>query len=437
MATTTQLRRLLEDLDVQIVEQKRVVHDLEQSRNTAERQLYAAAAATSPVLTLPVEITAEIFVHSLPPVDDSTWRRGSRMVPLIVSQPVWESDPVEEFTDQWLARAGACPLSLILTAHVTAYRIRDVINRYSDRVEHLEFCADFDIGDLGLTSAVFPILQSAAFNYGNPALPDRAFSHAPRFHDLRTPHGFSLANCSLPWLQLTKFDGKIGNFDFFSFAPNLVEVRCLFDYDEGFLTATTHSALRSLVLLDGSYDEIIDHLTLPALQHLNVVHMDSYDYLGPFLERSSPPLVSLSVRAHSDKFYQVWNKYLPHVAETLENLHILRPSEEVVIDMFFPFGDRRLQAPPKLRALSLEDVDGGVNLYRLTQFLYLRSGKLRSFRLVWTHSPLMDRWCNAGPSRGTATQDTISGHFSQIADAGTDIYLGTVDKNYAAYCDEA
>ncbi|KAJ6486422.1 hypothetical protein C8R47DRAFT_1128400 [Mycena vitilis] len=66
----------------------------------------------------------------------------------IAAQPVWGSDPVEEFTDQWLVRAGACPLSLILTAHVTAYRIRDVIYRHSDRVEHLELCADFDIIDL-------------------------------------------------------------------------------------------------------------------------------------------------------------------------------------------------------------------------------------------------------------------------------------------------
>ncbi|KAJ6486423.1 hypothetical protein C8R47DRAFT_1047444 [Mycena vitilis] len=466
----SKLRKLLEDLDAQIVEQKGVLTELEQSRNAAERDLYAAAVATSPVLTLPVEITAEIFEHSLPPVDDSTWYRG-RMLPLIVSYvcrawrdialatpKLWTTlripsnsttdpgvvDPghAEDLVDQWLARAGACPLSLILPALVPANRMREVINRYCDRVERLELCAESDIANLGLSSVVFPILQRVVLSTDED-VHDRVtvFSNAPRFHDLRAPRGFSPGNRSLPWLQLTRFEGKIWNLDLFTSAPNLIEVRCLFDCDPedtDNLVATTHPTLRSLVLVDGSYDTIIDYLTLPALQHLDVIHMDTYYYLGPFLERSSPPLVSLSVRAHTGKAYQVWNNYLPRVAETLEILHIVRVSEEVVIDMFFPFGDRRLQASLKLSVLSLEDVDGGVNLYRLTQYLYSRSGKLCSFRLVWKHSPLMDRRCKAGLTRGTATQDTISSHFSQIARAGTEIYLGTADKNYAGHCcDEA
>ncbi|KAJ7682212.1 hypothetical protein DFH06DRAFT_972415, partial [Mycena polygramma] len=68
MATTSALRRLLLELDAQIARQKSLLTELEHARSAAERELHATASF--PILTLPVEITAEIFGHSLAPFDD-------------------------------------------------------------------------------------------------------------------------------------------------------------------------------------------------------------------------------------------------------------------------------------------------------------------------------------------------------------------------------
>ncbi|KAJ7462107.1 hypothetical protein FB451DRAFT_1000064, partial [Mycena latifolia] len=56
--------RRLSELDVQILEQKLVLRELERNRTTTQRELQATA--TYPVLSLPVEITAKIFGHCLP-----------------------------------------------------------------------------------------------------------------------------------------------------------------------------------------------------------------------------------------------------------------------------------------------------------------------------------------------------------------------------------
>jgi hypothetical protein len=79
----------------------------------------------------------------------------------------------------------------------------------------------------------------------------------------------------------------------------------------------------------------------------------------------------------------------------------------------------------------LPDVEGGVDLYWVTQYLYSRSDALRSFRLVWKFPPFLDGEYYLGPE-ASKTTDTISGHLSRIARTGMDIYLGTENKNYAA-----
>ncbi|KAJ7044863.1 hypothetical protein C8F04DRAFT_910820, partial [Mycena alexandri] len=55
--------RQLVELDAQILEQERVLLDLQQTRIAVEREFNQAA--TYPISTLPVEITREIF-HRLP-----------------------------------------------------------------------------------------------------------------------------------------------------------------------------------------------------------------------------------------------------------------------------------------------------------------------------------------------------------------------------------
>jgi len=102
--------------------------------------------------------------------------------------------------------------------------------------------------------------------------------------------------------------------------------------------------------------------------------------------------------------------------------------------MFDIFGEKHLRTLPNVRTLSLREVEGGVDLYYLVDFLYLRSDTLRSFRLVWASNPSLNGEYPAGP-RATKTVDTISGHLSRLAQSVMEMYLGTEGKNYVAIAD--
>ncbi|KAJ7682176.1 hypothetical protein DFH06DRAFT_289562 [Mycena polygramma] len=464
MATTSALRKRLVELDTQIVEHKRILRGLEQTRTAVERELHDTA--TFPVITLPAEITAEIFLQCL------TWCaytshgfgaftgvcRGWRGIAFATPR-LWstldlphlplQTGLVEGHIDRWFARAGVLPLSLgvklpdyLPTDKIFPLdRLRDIIQRYSHRVQCLELrLGDRDFHKLGLDLAEFPLLQRAMLSCYDPDLfsgvdpPPKVFCNAPRLHDLNLQllsTEVDLDRFILPWLQLTKFEGTIPTLDLFTLAPNLVEVKCDFRHDDDLVLPTTLPLLSSLTVIEASLN-IIHYLTLPALKHLHIHEMDTeyYDSLEPFLMRSSPPLESLSVRADHG-CYERWRICLPRVDSTLENLQIFSASEQVMLDLSSRWNSWSLDYLPNLRTVILEDVACSVNFYWLIDLLYSRSDKLRSFRLVWTDDPFLDGTHAAGP-QGRRTEDTISGHLSQISRAGMDVYLGTNDKNYAA-----
>ncbi|KAJ6560327.1 hypothetical protein B0H19DRAFT_113780 [Mycena capillaripes] len=198
----------------------------------------------------------------------------------------------------------------------------------------------------------------------------------------------------------------------------------------------THPRLTSFTLLERPCAEYINYLTLPALKYLDIRQMGTYQYplLEPFLDRSSPPLVSLLVRGDDD-CYADWHRCLPRIANTLENLEIRDIPEEVMVGLLGLWDkERNLAALSNLRSLSLREVEGGVNLHNLVNYLE-RSDKLRSFRLVWTSSPFLDgtyRTWATGALIATESANTVSDHLSRMASAGMEIYLGTKHKNYAA-----
>ncbi|KAJ6486441.1 hypothetical protein C8R47DRAFT_1277939 [Mycena vitilis] len=234
----------------------------------------------------------------------------------------------------------------------------------------------------------------------------------------------------LPWLQLTTFDGNVSTLDLFTLAPNLVEVSCDFDSDNHLPSvATTHLRLNSLTLRNGSLD-ILQYLTLPALKHLDLDELayEGYHSLEPFLMRSSPPLLSLSVRADDDDCYQHWRRCLLLVASTLEKLEVSQPTPEVMIDLCHSGRSCSLYKLPNLRAASFEGVSDNLDPSFLIYFLYSQLDKLRSFRLVWIY----DGGIDIADPRDPNTVDTFAGHLSRISRSGMDLYVGTKDKNYAA-----
>ncbi|KAJ7265470.1 hypothetical protein B0H12DRAFT_199781 [Mycena haematopus] len=464
------LRRRLAELDAQIVEQRRMLQDLQKIRFDVERDLHATA--TFPVLTLPTEITAEIFLCCLPLFDSlsvpnlnrsaavvlagvcRSWRNIAQATPALWSELEVQfgeiatrvaSKPglVEGHIDLLLSRAHNRPLSLRFRLSrdgaFALSRLRDIIHRWSHRVGYIYLYWGyflFDMGALGLDSAVFPLLQGAMFD-SYDLCPSSThtilFGNAPCFHDLCMPScTFTPRKVTLPWLQLTKFEGLLDDLELFTVAPNLTEMTCLFvpPDDEGFITVIHHN-LRSLTIIEDGHD-VIQYLTLPALTHLDVSKMDSHDTLESFLARSSPPLVSLSVHTHDQTIdLDHLDKSMPLVASTLENLELSGACSD---EMFPVFSLLDRDSPPNIRTLTFKCIYGTLNLNALVHSLYAHSTQLRAFRLVWATSPFLDATCVVGPSR---TFDTIGGHLSRLAQTGMDIYLGTPSKNYALISDTA
>ncbi|KAJ6560326.1 hypothetical protein B0H19DRAFT_1376112 [Mycena capillaripes] len=354
---TADLRRRLAGLDAQIVEQKRVLRKLEQSRTAVERELHATA--TFSVLTLPVEITAEIFLHCLPILEDLAIR--FHMISMI--------SMFTSVCQAWREIALGTP-ALWSTLRVTDFLISTEVASKPGLVE---------------------------------GMIDRWLARTG----------------TLPWSQLTKFEGQLWDWNLFILAPNLVEVKCDFEAIEDFpLVAICLPHLTSFTLIDGSNVAIFEYLNLPALKYLDISKMESYQYplLEPFLARSSPPLVSLLVRG-DDHCYAEWHRCLPRIANTLENLEIREIAEEVMARLFRPWD-------------KMTNLDVLSNLRTLK-----RSDKLRSFRLVWTSSPFLDRTYRPGGfdvRRAAEAASSISDHLSRMASAGMEIYLGTEHKNYAA-----
>ncbi|KAJ7804310.1 hypothetical protein B0H14DRAFT_2884869, partial [Mycena olivaceomarginata] len=435
---SSHLRRRLAELDAQIVEQKRVLEELQHTRSDVERELHATA--TYPVVELPIDITAEIFGHcvqvfepvSIPysyttsaPIVISAvcraWRDIALATPALWSHlDIWlnslatrvisESGLVEGFIDRWLTRAGNRPFNDDLTLR----RLRDIIHRWSHRVEYIYLdIGNRDIHLLGLDSANFPLLKGATLGCDRAPAPSTDFSG--HFQDLSME----------PW-GLTKFEGAVSDLELFTLAPNLTELNCALTVDDSFPIITHRSS-----------HDIIQYLALPALRSLNVAHLASYDSLESFLARSSPPLVTLSV--HGDargfgsyeddavSFFDLLLRCLPLVAGTLEDLEFSSVSDEDMLSI-----PHILDPLLNIRTVSFVDLEVPLNLRFLVKFLYERFDKLRSFKVVWPSDvfPFLEGTTYAGPPATRVYSDTIIGHLSQVAQSGMDIYLGTPDKNY-------
>ncbi|KAJ7462094.1 hypothetical protein FB451DRAFT_1267773 [Mycena latifolia] len=487
------IRRRLAELDEQIIKQNMVLRGLEQQRTAVQRELYATA--TYPVLTLPNEIIAEIFIQCLPVTDDlrddpvcemteelqtnapillmgvcRTWRDIVLTTPMLWStlhirfnylpyRLAENPGIIETFIDRWLGCAADCPLSIVFRVWrqwdndwaecgpFPPSRMRAVIHRYAQRVYYLELdMTERDIRQLGLDSVAFPVLQRATLGYHQGPEPDphpaQVFGNAPRFHDLHLLfHGtVTLANFSFPCLQLTKFVGEINNMDLFTLAPNLAEVTCYFEDISPPAFMITHLRLGSITLVESwaevSPDDIFQYITLPSLRSIDVSRVEptAYASLEPFLKRSTPSLTTLSIEAtDSDSGFAEWLGCVVCVGETLENLELVSPSARALSSIFNwrpAYTKKPISSLPNLRTLTLLNPPGNLEYLDLVNFLYRRSGKLRSFRLLWDTSPFMDMEVLAEPGV-TRRYESITSHLAQIANAGTDIYIGTVHTNYA------
>ncbi|KAJ7771102.1 hypothetical protein DFH07DRAFT_241723 [Mycena maculata] len=240
--STSDLRRRLDELGAA------VVAEVEMERVAVLSQLYDTA--TVPVLTLPVEITAEIFTLCLPtfPAPESSHRQPRRIPGILNSRAptvflgvcrawrdialgtptLWSTleigfdtsfalnpERVQAFMQWWLDRAALCPLSLKFQYRdpsLTFDCIRNVIHQYASRIGYLDIYLNHEpeIHLLDLDVTAFPILEHVVLQTQTMRMfaphPVTVFSNAPLLHILSLPHG-GTSSLTFPSLQLTEFEG--------------------------------------------------------------------------------------------------------------------------------------------------------------------------------------------------------------------------------------
>ncbi|KAJ7755934.1 hypothetical protein B0H16DRAFT_1540170 [Mycena metata] len=139
-------------------------------------------------------------------------------------------------------------------------------------------------------------------------------------------------------------------------------------------------------------------LTLSALLSLRILEPVAPVPLASFLERSAPPLQTLSLTLSHTRRYDLgpWKPSFVHVAATLENLELHSPTHEFLSGisgiLHLPVDEDF--SLPCLKTLSVFD-SPAVNYKELVAFLHRRStstelAQLQSLRLVYRPGILFD-----------------------------------------------
>ncbi|KAJ7098246.1 hypothetical protein C8R44DRAFT_811147 [Mycena epipterygia] len=426
MSTNSVLRDRLSNLDV-------ALSQLTEEREAVQLQL---DLIVYPILTLPPEITSEIFMCC-----SAHARDGLRMLPsvaplmllgvcrawrtLALSVPaLWDTitevefripKTMDDFITTWFSRAGARPLSLslIYTGDPDSPHLHSVMKGYASRLQSLDLMTDGNsyshLADIG----PFPILRDLSLVSLDDMLepngtPITAFSDASLLRHLSVD---SLAPSALlmPWSQLTKFSASLVSLQeclgVMRWATSLCEFHRLASPEEESITHTEqpfmcHSRLTSLdISTTGDDYDILEFLTLPSVQKLKLggkfasFHSDLDAAVVQFLSRTSATLRTFAVGMSMVPVQ--WLQITTHLT-TLELICPGTSTTDVVRSL-----DRR-NAPdflPKLQNLAfLECASDKVDMVGLLDVLNSRCtnndaitetgrAKLDAFRLIWPKYP--------------------------------------------------
>ncbi|KAK7002223.1 F-box domain-containing protein [Favolaschia claudopus] len=203
-------------LEAQILEIQNSLSILRAAKSLAEQRL---RSYIYPILSLPIEITTEIFLHSLPPYPDAPplsgrhsptrlshvcrhWRAIALRTPQLWRAMKIFGDTLQEvkkavaLAPLWLARSGHQPLSLDTVDSLNP-ALSSALLEHRERWEHLALSRR---GWHLLKAAGFmPMLHSLKLRYlGSPSL--KSSRNVPR---LRTVLLDACMVENLPWSQLT------------------------------------------------------------------------------------------------------------------------------------------------------------------------------------------------------------------------------------------
>ncbi|KAJ6600669.1 hypothetical protein B0H10DRAFT_695935 [Mycena sp. CBHHK59/15] len=266
-----------------------------------------------PVLTLPPEITAQIFSHYVdkPHIGRTrtpgrgplllasvcrNWRdiclsMGSLWASLRLypeSHSSWDIEDLLSPLRSWLSRAGSHPLDLHVSRSSSASisKIFSFLSQYSSQWRTLGLTLDipfpFPNDEIrGRIPCLTKLVVNMMTETDDEPVMMTAFSNAPCLREAQLC-GVSLQWISLPWIQLTHLDFSHESVstcvEVLKQTPKL-EVLVVFltrswdsDPPSALLTLPHLHTLKFLYDRDGA---LLDHLTLPALKSLELTSLDS------------------------------------------------------------------------------------------------------------------------------------------------------------------
>ncbi|KAJ7498498.1 hypothetical protein FB451DRAFT_1202097 [Mycena latifolia] len=379
-----------QDLILAISSQKHGLNDPEAQIKSLQQQL---DSIVYPVLTLPPEITSEIFVRCLPAAPDqdavnleeaplllmhvcSTWKQiavSTAALWMALNLNVRRVGPLfPEVFDTWLTRARGGPLSVKIAGPLfdsiddsDGYRFMESFRRHASGMRSLELNLTVEDFETMATDRLgFPVLQNLSICL-LPNEEDLSVHHSIQlFHDVPILRSVLMLDAplsfvALPWQQLTKFSGDMYTIDAcleaLRFMPNLVE------FGAPASAPLSHSKIESLTLFESTSVDwadsvrsgrLLKFLTLPGLQALQILGTDGFDklVLNSFISRSVPPLRKLLVRPLVSDIPTEISMSSFLTAPSLIHLEIWRPSQSFAILFFAFFGSHGLL--PQLQRLS-------------------------------------------------------------------------------------
>ncbi|KAJ7474775.1 hypothetical protein FB451DRAFT_276007 [Mycena latifolia] len=421
------LRNQLSDLDISISQHEHLLQELKEQIATVQVQL---DRFVYPILTLPPEITSEIFLWcsepnlgtmdpDLPPLlllqVCKAWKAVAVSTPAL-----WDTIRDTEFSNpenmenaitSWFGRAGARPISLDLTYFLKreSAHMHSVIRRHASRLQSLELCI---AGDFSYLADIrpFPLLRHLTLSsiggmLDSSGTPIPVFGGAPLLRHL-TVENLAPSRLMIPWSQLTNFTATLVALEECLGVLRLATVLEEFhrsscpEAEEGLVIGPSlmcHSDLISLTVDvsddDVDYD-ILQSLALPRLEKLQLGGRFGQwtDLLNTvvlqFLSRTFSTLRTFAVGL-SPTIPAEWF----HITTHLTTLELVRPQNatEVIHAL-----DRR-NVPdflPWLRALAYSESKSGQVDINLVNALNSRCAdaaadpdtscaRLESFRLIW------------------------------------------------------
>ncbi|KAJ7268912.1 hypothetical protein C8J57DRAFT_1468898 [Mycena rebaudengoi] len=351
-STRSDIRERMTDLDAQILALERALDTVKLERQDLQMRL---DIYKYPVLTLPTDITSEIFVHFLPPYPErppttgpsspellaqicQAWREIALSTPrlwrairlrLPTKYPVVALDLLRT----WVSRSKNCPLSISLqcsTQLLTVDFIQAIIP-HSERWEHIDFM--LPIESLQLIEADFPLLRSLTLGptyYAGETdslVAISPFSNAPLLTQVALSGNFRPSEIQLPWSQLTSISAyALSASECTKILQHSAALRefCCDHFNvrsRSLLPVAPLRYLHSLKFGDGpGQKQLLEALTTPVLQHLTFSDglSDTIPHVNALISRSHCTLASLRIHytGKADATYRAAFPSIPIITVT-------------------------------------------------------------------------------------------------------------------------